>query len=200
MAADYRALDLPHQLRNWRKCGLRLVFGAPACQEAAPVQQGTARWEEEFRPPEPWLGVWNSISRLPCPLLWTYQELGPDLLSPGQTQRQELFAKICRHMEVPADCIVFWPLSEHARQGTKARLDIFWQGVRLIKPRYLLVFGQQAMHVLYPDLAGQYGLYTQPRPNVLYLPGPQDMLPDNRQAKAFVWKMLQQIQKQVFPG
>lgn len=192
MATDYRALDLPLQLRNWRKCGLRFIMGREANQELESKDAGP---QSSFQPPEPWLSLWSKLALQPCPLLWTYFELGPDLLSSGPNQRRDLFSKICQHLDIPGEWIVFWPLSEQYSQGIRPRVDIFWQGVNRIKPSYLVIFGQKAMRLLYPEQAGQYGFYLQSSPSVLYLPGPEEMLPDNRQTKSFVWQMLLKLQK-----
>ncbi|MFP4392484.1 MAG: hypothetical protein ACOC43_05420 [Desulfohalobiaceae bacterium] len=197
MGADYRALDLPLQLRNWRKCGLRFILASKAGQE---LEDSSANECPGLQLPEPWHRVWSNISSLRCPLIWTYFELGPDLLEPTHNQRLELFSKICGQLEIPNQWIAFWPLAEKGSRDINPRAEIFWQGVAWIKPSYLAVFGQKAMQVLYPDKAGQYGFYLHLNPAVLYLPGPEDMLPDNRQAKAFVWQMLLKLQKKILQG
>lgn len=192
MGTDYTNLDLPLQQRNWRKCGLRFLIAPPGSQE--PQKQGTEQ-QPDFAPPEPWLSQWNRLAARPCPLLWSYFELGPDLLTSGPCQRLALFSKICASLKIPQEWIVFWPLAENTAQGLKPRLDIFWQGVDWIQPAYLVIFGQQAMRLLYSEQTREYGLYLQFSPAVLYLPGPADMLPDNRPAKSYVWQMLLKLQK-----
>ncbi len=190
MGLDYQSLELPAALRAWYKCGLRhVLYYSCSCISAQDLKQKPESKHEQIYFPEPWHSIWTNLHSSAA-LLWTYYELGPDLEHQGTNQRTNLFSSICTHLDLGREMIVFWPMTQQATQGVLPRQDIFWQGVHLISPRYLLIFGQKTMQFLFPGLVSCFGLYSQAGFQLLYLPGAEEMLPDNRQAKSYVWRML----------
>lgn len=191
MGLDYQSLELPAALRAWYKSGLRhVLYDFCSRISAQESKQRPDSKHEQIYFPEPWHSIWTNMQRCSATLLWTYYELGPDLQHQGTNQRTELFSRICTHLDLGREMIVFWPMAQQTAQGVQPRQDIFWQGVHLINPVYLLIFGQKAMQLLFPGLASCFGSYSQAGFQLIYLPGPEQMLPDNRQAKSYVWRML----------
>lgn len=125
-------------------------------------------------------------------VLWTYWELALDFGDEPSPARRMLCASILKHLPCK-EVTSFWPLSE--RQGTTmvARPGLFWQGLRMFGASHVLCFGRRASMTLFPDRPYAHGLMRHGQLNVIILPGFEDMLPDNRQAKALAWELLKDL-------
>lgn len=83
-----------------------------------------------------------------CATLWTYAELGPDLMGNASADRSRLLKNIIGNLAWPKGSISFWPftVAENGRQLLKP--DIFWLGVQALAPRSVIVFGQHVFEEL----------------------------------------------------
>jgi len=135
------------------------------------------------------------LARVPrkVPCLWTYWELGLDLGSGHSIERRRLFSDIVQALGWPSGSLVFWPMSQADERGLTLRDDCFWEGVRLVQPHSIVCFGEQAFQALFPDRPCRYGWFDLKECSCLFIPGPADMLPDNRQAKQIVWQALREL-------
>ncbi len=197
MGPDYQIVEYSAFARSWHKCGLRYLMTCSRGQnDQCQAESNTSQGETVF--PEPWQSIWLDRQRLQIHMLWTYFELGQDLMLPDKSRKYvELFSRILAHLDLPSEKIVLWPLTEYQGSSLVPRQDYFWQGVDLFRPLYTVIFGQEAMQLICPELTAKYGSYYYDRVQMVYLPGPSDMLPDNRQAKGFVWQMLLQLQQEI---
>lgn len=178
MGLDLGAVDIALPLKGWQHNGLRFVLGKPKSQ--APVF------------PEPWAGI-ISTQQARCTTVWTYWQLPLDLGPAPSAARNRLFQNMITALNWPREHLVFWPLCT-AEEGTlKARTELFWQGVRRFNPLYLICFGNQAFDLIAPGNSREFGLFKTGQIDYVFLPGPEDMLPDNKQAKRIVWNTLRQL-------
>jgi hypothetical protein len=142
--------------------------------------------------PEPWRSLSATVEP-PHPHLWTYWDLARDLDAEAESDRSRLFRRILHSLQWPEKSVIFWPPSCFEQGELVLRADIFWQGVEWIQPRYIVCFGREAFRGLFPDRADKYGSFQADALTVVHLPGPGDMLPDNRKAKQLVWQFLKSL-------
>lgn len=127
-----------------------------------------------FPPVGAWPEDWQSLyhKTRPAPLVWTYQELGQDLLGEGNPQRSSLLKSLIQSLRLQKGTSTFWPLSlssplpasaaqqkavspsltEANASGEKAIAhspDAYWfsAGVQLLQPKALLLFGIDAVRL-----------------------------------------------------
>ena len=129
--------------------------------------------------PEPW-PMFAAKSKPGCPLLWTYQELGLDLLGRGAPARSNIIKKIIATLKLPAGSSNFWPHSvpEQTPQGQefKQELHFFEQGFNILDPQFLLIFGKPSLEAIIPGTNCLPLSYTNYENKVLiYLPCLQEL-------------------------
>jgi hypothetical protein len=184
MGLDLTDLNLQEPLRSWYRSGLRYLL-PPVERQGSPEAGSTPL-------PEPWHSLSAQLDP-PHPHVWTYWELALDLSGHGDPERFRLFRRILQSLQWPEENVIFWPPA-HIEQGELVlRADIFWQGVEWIRPGHVTCFGREAFRRLFPDRAGRYGSFRAGNHTLVYLPGPEDMLPDNRRAKQLVWRILRTL-------
>ncbi|MDD2966034.1 MAG: hypothetical protein PHN64_00855 [Desulfovibrionaceae bacterium] len=81
-------------------------------------------------------------------VLWTYQYLGDDLGGAADPQRRALLNRLLKDMNLPAGTSTFWPCCLPQHCGGTAAPEIFWQGVRALKARMVIVMGYKAMRAV----------------------------------------------------
>lgn len=124
-------------------------------------------------------------------MVWTYWQLSGDLEAQPDPQRSQLFRTILTKLGWPRGSVAFWPLSAHDLEGYSPRLDLFWSGVYALKAQFVVVFGHLAFQALFPDQTPRFGFTTtRDGLQIVHVPGPEDMLPDNREMKNLAWNML----------
>ena len=197
MGLDLAALDLSPQQRLWHQAGLRYILP----DHTAHSRNTTSSILPETRAakgpaeglPEPWKTLWTK-AHSPCPTVWTYARLADDLTTATcSQQRRQLFKKILQALNWPKGSVFFWPFGTHAGTSLQPRPDIFWPGVAELAPKYLFCFGQQAVDVLCPQRPVNATAFTQGSIQVIVLPDPDQMLPDNRELKRSVWRTLTSV-------
>lgn len=191
MGLDLSELDTPPALRVWHRLGLTLFLEAKP-PEAEAGQAGRPGTCADL--PQPWRGIAQEHPG-PSATLWTYWQLAGDLDSEAASERTLLFRNICTALGWPQADIVFWPPAELRSSGLHFRSECFWQGLAVFEPRFVLIFGRPAFTRLFPH-AGEprYGEFHQDHVTYIFLPGPEDMLPDQKEAKRVVWNTLKAIQ------
>jgi hypothetical protein len=187
------ARALPEPWRTWRDAGLEFILTESACpsDRSAPEppqvsEQPAPSW------PEPWRTQLRRMQRSK-PVIWTYLELGCDLCGRPDPQRRELWSSIIEGLGWPKGSVVFWPCSTLLQEGLHPRPDLFWKGMPHLDPTLIVIFGEPAFNALLPQAQPAFGMIRTVDPPCLYLPGPGDMLPDNRRAKQVVWEYLKTI-------
>jgi hypothetical protein len=188
-------LILPEPWRSWREAGLEFLLKEHPVEVPAPTNPSEhvchvhERLEHDW--PEPWKGQLARLKR-PRPVLWTYLELGLDLCGSPDPRRRELWTSIIESLGWPRGAVLFWPFSHILGDTIVPRTDLFWKGIETLDPMMIVVFGSDAAVELLPGNPG-YGPARHAGLQVLLLPGPQDMLPDNRTSKRIVWEYLKQV-------
>ena len=127
--------------------------GTPADGNPAPQDAGVVRLQSPFVPPEHWPPLWQERMRVtsPAPVLWTYWELGTDFCGTPDAARRSLLQRLLKDMGHPAGTHKFWPCALPAKQGDAdllADAAIFWSGVRQLKARVIVAFGQQTFEAM----------------------------------------------------
>ncbi len=198
MGLDFKDINLSEPLLSWYLSGIKyLIKDNPPIQDYKHLNSSSNAIysNKEILFPEPWDRIFKHLNP-PHPHIWTYWELAEDMTSSFSKSRQTLFNNIVKAMQWPKNSIVFWPLSYLDTNTIYLRSDIFWKGLKLIQPKYIVCFGRRAFINLFPSFPLKYGKITYKNYHVIYLPGPEKMLPDNRQVKKIVWNLLKSLHAQ----
>ncbi len=132
----------------------------------------------------------------PCRVVLTYWHLCLDVETGQDSEaasRATLFQKILQSLNWPEGEYAFWPLSRSSEKGIVPDRELFWAGIKALKPEYVLFFGARAAKALFPEHTPRYEKYEHEGILFFELPDPMDMLPDNRRAKNFVWNRLKSL-------
>ena len=81
----------------------------------------------------------------------------------------------------------------HIYNGFGITRTMFWRGVDRLGATTICLFGRPAWEALFPGRRHVFGPLREGRRVVLALPGPEDMLPDDRSAKQLAWKLLRTL-------
>jgi hypothetical protein len=199
MGLDLRQVTMPSASLILHQAGIRHLLPpddgpAPASDQQAkemPVPEMQEQYEaaEQGYPP-PWSTVWSTLSP-PYTMVWTYWQLSEDLGPSPDQQRRTLFKTILTSLCWPRGSVAFWPLTSYAPPDHTPRLDIFWSGVSALQAQMIVVFGARAFQTIFPERTPRFGFTSTPEGlQIVHVPGPQDMLPDNREMKNLTWSML----------
>jgi hypothetical protein len=101
--------------------------------------------------PAAWADLWARTPK--APLIWTYAELGADLSGQGDKARSACLRELIGSLALPRGSSAFWPIalpedqdsSFSPAQGSIPRESCFLQGIRLMRPHGIIVFGPQAL-------------------------------------------------------
>lgn len=197
MGLDFKDINLSEPLLSWYQSGIRyLIKDNHSSQENNhSTKSNKAIPSKGSFFPEPWDRIFKHLNP-PHPHIWTYWELAEDMTPNFSKQRQTLFNNIVKALHWSKNSIVFWPLSYLDTNKICLRTDIFWKGLELIQPKYIVCYGRRAFTNLFPSFPLKYGQTSYKNYHVIYLPGPGKMLPDNRQVKKIVWNLLKSIPAQ----
>jgi hypothetical protein len=129
----------------------------PAGDAAPAASTVDAPQPSELFPDTPrWPSAWAALfARTPqAPLVWTYPELGADLSGQGDKARAACLRELIGSLGLPRGSSAFWPLSlpdadpdsdlaqrEHASPAG----FYFRQGIHLLQPHGIILFGRQAL-------------------------------------------------------
>jgi hypothetical protein len=104
---------------------------------------------------ERWPAAWTALwARTPkAPLVWTYAELGADLSGQGDKARSACLRELIGSLALPRGSSAFWPISlpdsedspSPPPNGGMPQESCFLQGIRLMRPHGIIVFGPQAL-------------------------------------------------------
>jgi len=197
MGLDLHELNIPLRCLALYQAGINYLM--PDWDHRAWPQQDTQAIKEavpvhEVHPdqgfPPPWSRIWTMLHP-PYTMVWTYWQLSEDLGPAPCLQRQQLFKAILTKLGWPRGSVAFWPLSAFDGQTHTPHLDLFWSGVQALQAGLVVIFGVQAFQTLFPEKDLRLGFSsTQGGLQVVHVPGPDDMLPDNREMKNLTWNML----------
>ncbi len=143
--------------------------------------------------PEPFYFYWKRL-HFPVRIIWTYWELDIDCRAEANTQRLELWTSIMRAKGWSANQVAQWPVAVRSEQGGELQPNLtpLIEMIKHYKPAHLLCFGEPVRHLL-QTAALDFDIFSAMGCSVSFLPGAEDMLPDNRQAKLYTWNIMKQI-------
>ncbi len=78
-----------------------------------------------------------------APLLWTYPELGPDLVGRGAPRRSACLRALIGGLSLPKGTSCFWPPAL-PDEGSEAPAQ-FLSGVALLRPKAIILFGAECL-------------------------------------------------------
>ena len=125
--------------------------------QAAPVGSSRSEAAVPQAAPDPadWPVDWQECLKKTrvTPVVWTYWELGRDLYGTPDPQRREFLQELLQHLAHPPGTHSFWPLALPSRSGDGeqelvANTPVFWEGVKLLRSRAVLIMGSQALRSL----------------------------------------------------
>mgnify|MGYP000506424680 CR=1 FL=1 len=145
---------------------------------------------------ETWLQHLKGLSP-PYSVLITYRDLpldGPEpTLKESGSQRCDLFRRMLSSLSWPSTSYVFWPHTYLSGREIFPGSSLFWEGIQILRPCYVLLFGYRCGSLLFPQRELHYEWFQEEGLHFLLLPDPSEMLPDNRSAKSFVWQKLRSL-------
>jgi len=124
-----------------------------------------------------------------APVIWTYWELGRDLCGAPDPQRRELWQELLKDLAHPPGTHSFWPVALPCRDGElKANAPVFWEGVRLLHSRAVMIMGPQVLRSLaLPDNMLALRPFQQRRHQgslLIVLPAPDMLIREKRRMQA----------------
>ena len=188
---DYLLLD-EAQARTLRELA-RLA--REECVSRTPLREDAPRAEAKAPRAEPnpaeWPAAWRECLRKTraTPLVWTYWELGRDLFVAPDPQRRELLQEILRALAHPPGTHCFWPVALPGRDGEpEVNAPVFWEGVRLLRGRVVVIMGTQALGALdLPDRLPELHPFQQARHQgrlLVVLPPPDTLIRETKRMQA----------------
>ncbi|MCL1889637.1 MAG: hypothetical protein FWF99_03945 [Desulfovibrionaceae bacterium] len=168
------SLALSPDLRAWRDLGLDWLYYPALEEESIPVDVDAACpnpalqadlpterparsngaippdsaptiTDAEFvaRLPDPWRRIFSRLR--PAPLIWSYAELGQDLLENGDPRRSQLLKRLLGGLDLPRGSSAFLPLALSGIDPEERERAIFARLLRLLNGRMLILLGQEAL-------------------------------------------------------
>lgn len=129
----------------------------------------------------------------PAYSVWTYLNLPEDIKKGFTTPRGELLSNIVKNLGWNKQACTLWPVSDIKDRETVPDRDLFYRGLRQIKPAYIFIFGCPAFKIVTEEkLDYRYGEQYLGNHQLIILPDLNSLLPDNRILKTLVWNMLKQ--------
>ena len=123
-------------------------LGPPAAQ-VSPTARAPARELREKDWPAVWRERLNQVHA--APVIWTYWELGLDMCAAPDPQRRDLVKRLLKCLAHPGGTHCFWPLALPGGEGgqqLEANPPVFWEGVRRLHGRAVVIMGSQALRSL----------------------------------------------------
>jgi hypothetical protein len=161
-----------------------------------PPPEDTPGPEASLAAPDPasWPAAWQERLKKTriAPVVWTYWELGQDLCGAPDPKRRELLQDLLHDLAHPPGTHCFWPLALPGRDGggeeLEANASAFWEGVRLLRGRAVMVMGSQSLHSLaLPDRMLAMRPFQQDRYQgslLIVLPSPGMLIEESRRILA----------------
>jgi hypothetical protein len=143
-----------------------------------------------------WPAVWQECLKKTriAPVVWTYRELGLDLCGTPDPKRRELLQDLLKDLAHPPGTHSFWPFALPGQGGgdgeqqLEANVPIFWEGVRLLQGRAVVIMGSQALRSLaLPDSMRALRPFQQVRHQgrlLIVLHSPDMLIQENRRIQA----------------
>lgn len=128
---------------------------SPVSKKAQSLPRKTGLAEPDW--PAPWLSFVEKV-QAGRSLLWTYPEAGQDLSGKNDKQRSELIRKIITTLQLPAGSSNFWPHRSDPKNSNEEEKAYFLKGLDSLNPKFILVFGPEALADINPE--AEFAKYT----------------------------------------
>ncbi|MCL1985783.1 MAG: hypothetical protein FWG59_04980 [Betaproteobacteria bacterium] len=200
-SADMRELAVQHSpaartLQNAVQ-GVREKNDSQALPRKAPPPRA-AEPPNAASNPAAWPATWRECLKRTrsAPVIWTYWELGRDLCGAPDPKRRDLLRELLQDLAHPPGTHSFWPLALPRQKGggereqeLEANAPIFWEGVRLLHGRAVMIMGAQAMlgSLALPDRMLEMHPFQQVRHRgrlLIVLPPPDTFIQENQRIQS----------------
>lgn len=138
---------------------------------------------------EQWPAIWQSMfaKTRPASILWTYAELGQDLLGSGSKARSLCLRDIIGKLQLPKGTSTFWPPTlninenepgfEHdptpCKMYNSLEAHIFKQGLQELRPKVVVILGARTMELAELQLSLKMPYTNEVRQGIMFV-----LLPD----------------------
>lgn len=159
---DHASAYLSESLQVLRTAGIRHVLRCDSPVARDPLSE------------EPWQRV---LARVPstASIVWTYAELGNDLLGAPDKQRGQLWRRVIAALRLPPGTVGFVPFALLAGQDTRVDFDGFTQAMGRIGPGLIVAFIAESETLLRLQLESSVASMDQP-PRLFIAPSPVSLL------------------------
>lgn len=156
---------------------------APPSRKTTPSEPVKAQ-KKELIPPE--------LIKLcrPAYSVWSYYKFPMDLNMGFTNPRRELISNIINSLKWNRQTYTFWPLSRIKDEKLNPDKELFFLGVKRIRPAYIFLFGVDAFKTIIAGSEYTYGSHEHKGQKIIVLPDLDSLMPDNRILKNMVWNML----------
>ncbi len=116
---------------------------------------------------------WGKLTRLirhHCHMIWTYWELGHDLLATPCVERRQFLQQCIQSLRLPKGSVAFWPLAVPVEHDLTPDLQWFWRGVSRYGASCVCCFGEQAAGLLSSPASARERSILAPDTSLLVFP------------------------------
>ncbi len=172
----------------WSLVGIEELITKDKRSESPPIKRGSGL-------KNPLIQKCLATHTPPYRYVITYYYLGKELSSPGE--RSRLFQNILKGLRWTKG-ILFLPHNYNIGEKIEDTAAQFWDTIGTLKQKgnpisYILIFGRDSASSLLSVRECTIGPLLWKGNRVMVLPSPEDMLPDNREAKNLVWHFLKRL-------
>ena len=164
-------------------------------QARSPEPRLEAKTPKVAPKPVDWPLVWQERLKKTrvAPVVWTYWELGLDLCGTPDPKRREFLQDLLKDLAHPPGTHSFWPVSLPGQGGDggqqlEANAPVFWEGVKLLRCRVVMIMGPQVLHALaLPDRMLAMRPFQQHRYQgrlLVVLPAPETFIQEPQRIQA----------------
>ncbi len=161
-------------------------------QAAAPVPDQTQAPTPDSEAAQVWERYTALLPEKPR-VIWSYWELGQDLLGKGDFRRSDLWRHLRGQVRWPNGFLGFWPLSALYNEKLVPQAQRFFSGIETIDPRYIIIFGQKGFETLFPNERFALGAKPTHGRIIHILPDPEELIADEGVAMSRTLHLLKAI-------
>lgn len=121
-----------------------------------PHKQKATHSHQEPEFPPPWDACWQKVYRDQRPALsivWTYFQLGHDLLHAPDPSRRRVLGQLIGSMPWEKGTVRFWPVAVPHDNRLVVNVGLFWRGLRALGAKTVCCFGGECRSLFAKELA-----------------------------------------------
>lgn len=151
---------------------------SPPAPKPQPARSAETKPSAPFQAPCPaepqWQELTKRIDRRSI-AIWTYWELGQDLLGEASETRRRFLRQLIQTMRLPKGNIAFWPLAVLHQGQLQGNAHWFWRGVSRYGAEQVFCFGTPATDLLDGEEGRKAWHLLAPSVSILRLPAVDEL-------------------------